>query len=117
MPEDNFQDKTEPATPKKKEEARKKGEVAKSRELSTIVVLSAGVLYLFFAGKHLVLELGNQIRGFISNIPQFKADHFDFLSILHTTAENVLWLIMPMMLILCVVAILGNFLQTGLIWS
>ena len=117
MPEDNFQDKTEPAVPKKKEEARKKGEVAKSRELSTIAVLSAGVLYLFFAGKHLFLALGNQIRGFILDIPQVRTDHLDFLGILHTTVENFLWLIMPMMLVLCVVAVLANFLQTGLIWS
>ena len=117
MPEDNFQDKTEPATPKKKEEARKKGEVAKSRELSTVAVLFAGAIYLFFAGKHLVLDLGNQIRGFISDIPQFRTNHFDFLGILRMTAENFLWLIIPMMMVLCMVAILANFLQTGFIWS
>ena len=43
MAEGGFQDKTEPATPKRKEEARKKGEVAKSRELASIAVLTAGV--------------------------------------------------------------------------
>jgi flagellar biosynthetic protein FlhB len=33
------------------------------------------------------------------------------------TAENFLWLIIPMMMVLCVVAVLVNFLQTGMIWS
>ena len=53
MPDENFQDKTEPATPKKKEDARKKGQVAKSKELSSIAILAAGVIYLFFGTEGL----------------------------------------------------------------
>ena len=53
MAEKSFQEKTEQATPKRREESRKKGEVAKSRELASIAVLSGGVLYLFFGGKKL----------------------------------------------------------------
>ena len=37
------QEKTERATPKKREEARKKGQVAKSRELASVAVLLAGL--------------------------------------------------------------------------
>ena len=35
--------KTEPATPKRKEEARKKGQIAVSRDLSTAVILLSGI--------------------------------------------------------------------------
>ena len=37
-------EKTEAATPKKKEDARKKGQVAQSRDVSTVVLLVAGVM-------------------------------------------------------------------------
>ncbi|MBW2194912.1 MAG: EscU/YscU/HrcU family type III secretion system export apparatus switch protein, partial [Deltaproteobacteria bacterium] len=44
MPEgQDQQEKTEKATPKKRSEARKKGDVAKSREVSSVAVLLAGL--------------------------------------------------------------------------
>lgn len=39
-------DKTEPATPKRREDARRKGQVAMSRELQSVVLLAAAVLLL-----------------------------------------------------------------------
>ena len=39
MPEDNQQERTEPATPRRREEARKKGNVPKSLELNSVVLL------------------------------------------------------------------------------
>ena len=39
-------EKTEPATPKKKEDARRKGQVAQSRDVSTVMLLVAGTLAL-----------------------------------------------------------------------
>lgn len=41
-----FDDKTEAATPKKREDARKKGQVARSREIVSVAVLVAGFLAL-----------------------------------------------------------------------
>ena len=39
MAEESFQEKTEQATPKRREESAKKGQVAKSQELNSAVVL------------------------------------------------------------------------------
>lgn len=39
-------EKTEPATPKKKDDARQKGQVAQSRDVSTVLLLAAGVAAL-----------------------------------------------------------------------
>ena len=46
-------DKTEKATPKRKEEARKKGQVARSADLGGAAVLLAGLLALGAAGPAL----------------------------------------------------------------
>jgi len=117
MPEENFQDKTEPATPKKKQEARKKGQVAKSKELGSIAILSAGVIYLFFCGKDMTIGLGNNIQQTFLIIPQLKSSDYNLMVLLAQAAKNYLRMILPIMLVLCIIAILSNYLQTGLIWS
>ena len=49
------QEKTEKATPKKRQDARKKGQVAKSQELASVAVLSAS-LVVFYFGSYDMLE-------------------------------------------------------------
>jgi len=117
MPEENFQDKTEPATAKKKQEARKKGKVAKSKELGSIAILSAGVIYLFFCGKDMTLGLGNNIQQTFLIIPQLKSSDYNLMVLLAQAAKTYLRMILPIMLIMCIIAILSNYLQTGFIWS
>src|SRR4051812_18684378 len=56
------QDKTEKATPKKKEESRKKGQVAKSADLNGAVVLLAGLLALSAFGPGIYHKLHDSMR-------------------------------------------------------
>ncbi len=117
MPEESFQDKTEQATPKKREEARKKGQTAKSRELSSIAILSTGTIYMFFNAKDMTIKLGESIKQTFFDIPDMiKADQ-NFLTLLNQAIEKFLFMICPLMLVLCIVAVLANFLQTGFILS
>ena len=53
MADGNLQEKTEQATPKKRSEARKKGQVAKSREIPSVAVLLAGLSTLYLFGAHM----------------------------------------------------------------
>lgn len=117
MAEENFQDKTEQATPKRREEARKKGEVAKSRDLTSVAVLSAGVLFLFFSAKRMTVSLGHLLRESFRRIPRLGLSEDGFMDLLNHYFWGFLWLVLPVMGVLCVVAVLANFLQTGFIWS
>ena len=53
MPPGDLQDKTEQATPKKRSEARKKGQVAKSQDVSSVAVLLAGLSTLCLFGPYI----------------------------------------------------------------
>jgi len=117
MPDQSFQDKTEPATPKRRQEARKKGEVAKSRELASVAVLSAGVVYLFFSARGLTRDLGRVIEKTFRDIPSVKLGDAGMMESFFQATIDFLWLVIPMMLVLVTVAVLANFLQTGFIWS
>src|SRR4051812_14316859 len=55
-------DKTEKATPKRREEARKKGQVARSQDLNGAAVLLAGVLALGVTGPGMADKLGEGLR-------------------------------------------------------
>ncbi len=57
MAEDSDLERTEPPTPKRLQDAREKGQVARSRELSTFAGLLGGTAVLLFAGGALALTL------------------------------------------------------------
>ena len=52
MPED-VGDRTEPPTPRRRQEARSKGEVARSQDLSAATLLLASIITLYFLGPGL----------------------------------------------------------------
>ncbi|HNZ29154.1 MAG TPA: EscU/YscU/HrcU family type III secretion system export apparatus switch protein, partial [Candidatus Goldiibacteriota bacterium] len=49
--------KTEKPTPKKKEEARKKGQVAKSQEINSTLNVIVGFVMLFIAGDYMMFGI------------------------------------------------------------
>jgi flagellar biosynthetic protein FlhB len=61
-------EKTEKATPKKRREAREKGQVARSTDLQGAIVLVAGIIALGSAGPGLVDRMGDVMRGAILQI-------------------------------------------------
>ena len=52
MPDFDREQKTEEATPRRREELRKQGQVARSSELNSALILFLGALLLRFAGPH-----------------------------------------------------------------
>lgn len=62
---DNFQEKTEQPTPKRLEEARQKGNVAKSMEVNSALVLIGGAALLYFMGNWFFRQLAAIFRGIL----------------------------------------------------
>lgn len=118
MPEDaQSQEKTEEATPKRLREARKKGQVAKSRDLNTIVILIAA-----FGLIVAMLPLINR------QINKIMLGSFEFVSLPTIHDEQLLnylkdaflayvLAIFPYVLVIVVIAIAVGFFQTGPIFS
>ena len=101
------QERTEPATPKRLAEAREKGQIPRSRELTTMLLLFCSASILFLSGQHLFGGLADIMRsGFISS----KAQIFD-VSYLHTAFSQgvgqALTAIMPVFVTVIVIAILA----------
>src|SRR6201986_1110246 len=61
-------DKTKKPTPKKKNEARKQGQVAKSTDLNSSVVLAAGLVGLLAVGPAVVSGVSGSMRSTFAQI-------------------------------------------------
>src|SRR5581483_2175204 len=61
-------DKTENATPKRRNEARRDGNVAKSTDMNSAVVLAAGLVGLSFIGPKVVAGVSDAMRNIFGQI-------------------------------------------------
>lgn len=59
MPDYDREQKTEPATPRRREEARSKGQVARSQEINTALILLLGAVVLYVTGPSVSAGLRN----------------------------------------------------------
>lgn len=57
MAEDQAQERTEEATPKRKQEAKQRGQVARSKELTTAIVMLVACLSIFFLGEGVLAQV------------------------------------------------------------
>ncbi|NGP44111.1 flagellar biosynthesis protein FlhB [Bacillaceae bacterium SIJ1] len=111
------QEKTEKATPKKRQDTRKKGQVAKSADVNTAIILLFVFLFFAIAGG----SMKDKVLAFF--ITAFTEDIFLTLNI-HNVMEmfivvltEVAWLLLPIMAIAGVGAFLGNIIQVGPMFS
>jgi flagellar biosynthetic protein FliR/FlhB len=107
-------DKTEPATPKKKEDARKKGQVAQSRDVSTVLLLITATLVaaspLAARVAHVVTEYAVRIWGGVLIQPGSIADfHALFMNIGLAVGVTMF----PIALVFMVVGLVSNVVQIG----
>lgn len=117
MAEDSDLEKTEPASPRRLEKAREEGQVARSRELNTFLLLSAGVATLWLGGARLYKGLSDIMRNGLWFDPQVGMDTASMLAVAAQSAHNALWLLLPLFGVLIVTAVVSSLLLGGLLLS
>jgi len=113
MAEESFEDKTEKATPKKREEARKKGEVAKSRELPSVAVLLASLITLTIFGSFMYTHIQTVMRESFS-LPILKEVNIpEFMVFAEKTITIFILTLSPILAAIFITAVLSNIMQVG----
>ena len=117
MAENQDQDRSEKATPFKLREAKRKGQVAKSLEVNSWLVMFIGLVIVYVAGKSMIMKQANLSRAIFT-----QAGSVDlvgthsitlFISLVRSLAETF-W---PLFAGLMVISILANIAQTGPVFS
>ena len=111
------QERTEQATPKRRQDARKKGDVPRSRELSTMSTMLTGAVALVLFGTTLGPKL---VTVFAGGFAIERARLFDSRAMAVSLAEQAsaaLLVIAPVLLALVVAAIAGSIALGGVSFS
>lgn len=111
------QDKTEQPTPYRLEEARKRGEVAKSQDITASIVMIVFAAVVALTGGNVALALAEATRRVIAlsgSAPTFDAAFARWVAEAYAPTGQAL---MPLLLALLVAAVVANVAQTGPIFS
>ncbi len=117
MAEGDFQDKTEKATSKKRSEARKKGQVAKSREIPSVAVLLTGLSTLYLFGSFIYGHITSVMRESFSMIGRPNLGMTDFLVFNYDMVRHFIMIMAPLMIAVFVIAVLSNLAQVGCLFT
>ena len=114
MPETGGQERSEKATPKRREQAREKGQVAQSKEVSSVVILIAALGLFYFSGSWILLNLGNILSGVYQSLGTFRLDTVaDASAFSIKIFQNIFRMLAPLFVLLIVAGIAANVLQFG----
>lgn len=115
--DDGTGEKTEPATPRRREEARKKGQVFKSTDLNSAVILVAGAVVLFVTFPYMVEQLRNFTSLYLldRSLTDFTNDYIYklLLEVLILLGK----MLFPVFLATFITALIITYLQVGFVFS
>ncbi|MCK4469384.1 MAG: flagellar biosynthesis protein FlhB, partial [Desulfobacterales bacterium] len=111
------QEKTERATPKKREKARKKGQVAKSREVASVAVLLACLAFFWFGSPAIVERMMALTRWSLTQSSQFNVDYNNIQHLSINLVYKIFAMLFPLFLAAFSMALLANYLQVGFVLS
>jgi flagellar biosynthetic protein FlhB len=111
------QEKSEQPTSKKLEDSRNKGQVARSKELATMLIMIVASVWLLWLGPQMMVDFERMMTmGF-----SLERDHaFDMKragNIIFAQFEAALWLLLPFLSVMTVMAIVANIIIGGWLFS
>ncbi|MBX3022580.1 MAG: flagellar biosynthesis protein FlhB [Bdellovibrionales bacterium] len=110
-------ERTEEATQQRREDFRKRGQVAQTRELSSVLLLFSSVLLIWVTSRfcfHQIYELFNQSMGdaLVAAVRQGNVLH-----LLSFAGTKMAFILMPMMLVFWLVGFASTLLQVGFLYN
>jgi len=114
---EEFQERTEQATPKRREDARKKGKVAKSYEFNSAIVLFVSLIILYLGGKHAWVKISNFAVFVLSNLHSIEISKANLQGYATYVVSFLGLNFLPFLLLLSVVGVGANLAQTGFVFT
>ena len=106
-------EKTEKATPKKKDDARKKGQVAKSQDLSPAIALTAFFFLLIMLGSSMLTIFQNIMKESLITYTGWQLNEENLKIMVSQLAFEAVKIVGPVLGVSMLVAFTVNFMQVG----
>nr|WP_225365621.1 flagellar biosynthesis protein FlhB [Serratia rubidaea] len=110
-------EKSEAPTPHRLEKARKEGQIPRSRELTSMLMLIAGLACLWLGGSNMARELSQMLAGGLHFDHGMVNNDRQMLRQLGTLLRQAVWALLPVLAGLVLVALTAPMLLGGLLFS
>lgn len=117
MSQGSSQEKTEQATPRRLQEARRKGQVAKSPDLNGAILLLIAGLFALLYKDTMVSKTQMHLYTYFNNFARYQQPDNRLTEILISFTINVFAIFTPLFLVLMVVALGINLAQVGFMFA
>jgi flagellar biosynthetic protein FlhB len=104
---ENGQERSEQPTAKRLDDAKRKGQIARSREFNTMVVMALAAVGGMMLGQTMILEVADLLK---ANLQLSRTDIFDVRAVLrlfYNGMFDALWVLLPFFAIVVVAALLA----------
>ena len=113
MADESFQERTEQATPRRRQKARERGSVARSVDLTAAGIICLGFTALFLVGPGLVGRLQATMRYTMANAPSIALSDPSFHTVLVSSVYDFFAAMGPLFIALTAIGVAINVLQVG----
>ena len=113
---ESFQEKTEQPTDKRLEDARKKGQIAVSREVNTTIIILFSTIFLYFTVSRGFQEMFKIYSNFTIN-SNMDVGVNNMYDIVFFSISRWWMIVLPVFGLITFLALLGGILQSGFNWS
>lgn len=111
-------EKTEKATAKKRQDSRKKGQVLKSQDVTSAIVLLSVFLFLFFAAGFMRDRFFLFFNQAFSQYISLKTYDSETIMLIYSEIIMMMaFILLPVMVVAMIAAVAGNLLQFGLLFT
>ena len=114
---ENGQEKTESASPRRRSEAREKGNVAKSVELNSAIIILAGSGFLYLSGGMILQRIIALFKSYLLSAASFEMTIEETRPMFVKISAQILELLGPFLLFIVVLGLAVNIAQTGFLWA
>lgn len=111
------QEKTEKATPKRREEARRKGQVLTSRELSSAILILCSVLIFKSFGLDLILDMKTTMIQTYTTLSSAEMTPAIFSQLMRNGMIQFFAMILPLIALMALVGALSVVIQHGVLFT
>lgn len=110
-------EKTEKATPKKRQDTREKGQVAKSQDVNTAIILFAVFLFFAFYGSQLKTIAVSIYKETFQQFLLLDLTEQNLQVVIMTILKELMFFLGPIMAVAFVAATIANYIQVGFLFS
>ncbi|MCT6994132.1 EscU/YscU/HrcU family type III secretion system export apparatus switch protein, partial [Salmonella enterica subsp. enterica serovar Javiana] len=117
MAEESDDDKTEAPTPHRLEKAREEGQIPRSRELTSLLILLVGVCIIWFGGESLARQLAGMLSAGLHFDHRMVNDPNLILGQIILLIKAAMMALLPLIAGVVLVALISPVMLGGLIFS